>query len=235
MKYVIALLLSLIVGAAVGLLLILNNPLASSADKLSAGGANIMLPTSGQGTATVMQSGTGYAWVGHVPADAKAPDIKGMKSAVTVLLSTANGSREVAYMARIRSLTNETRPLLGDVTETSLWHVVVPSRGSFAIYSEDNVWPVIDALLVPFARGESWAGKIDYTSTKGPQGQSAQVIGLSGEFLGQRGTARLDQTIRTATAGRGITDESGALYIDLESASSPASLPEESLASNTGP
>lgn len=216
MKYVFGLLLGVLLGAVLGLVLILNNPLASTELSGQSAASSIVLPVAGQGTATVVQSGTGYPWLGIAPSDAKRPDIAGMKSAITVLLSTESGSRDVVYLTRVRALDGNAKPLFGQVRETSLWHVVVPGKGSFAVYSEDNIWPLIDALLVPFARGESWAGDVRFTSTTGPIGPRARVIGLSGEFSGRTGSARLDQEIRSASAKMGITDERAMLMVDLD-------------------
>ncbi|MFK8052608.1 MAG: hypothetical protein AB8F65_06510 [Woeseiaceae bacterium] len=216
MKYVIALLVSAVLGALVALLLLLNNPLADSPTSVAAPSDALVLPVAGQGTATVVQSSTGYPWAETKPLDAGKPQLAGMKNAVTVMLSTDGSTRDIVYMTRVRSLTEEGRPLQGQVIESSLWHVVVPAKGSFVVYSEDNIWPVLDALLVPFARGESWAGNVNFTSTAGPVGRYANVIGLSGEFLGRRGTAQLDQQIRAASASVGITDQTAMLYISLD-------------------
>ncbi|MEN7342098.1 MAG: hypothetical protein AAAFM81_04115 [Pseudomonadota bacterium] len=226
MKYVLSLLIGVVAGAAVGLLLVLNNPLAGTEDAPPTPSDAMMLPVTGQGSSVVMQSATGYPWVTTIPSTAREPNIKGSKSAVTVVLTTANGGRDIVYATRIRTLNNDVKPLFGAAGEGSLWHIVVPGKGSLAIYSEDNVWPLIDALLVPFTLGDAWAGKVDYTSTMGPVGRYARVIGLSGEYKGRGGKAFLNQKIRSAMAGRGITDESASLYLQLDPA--PAALEVES-------
>lgn len=216
MKYVIGLLLGALIGALLGLLIVLNNPFAGADDSKTPPQSDLRLPVAGQGTALVMQAGSGYPWVRTQPADASAPKIEGMRSAVSVMLSTANDSRTVAYIARVRALTGAGKPLLGEVREESFWHVVVPGSGSFAVFSQDNIWPLVSELAVPFALGDSWAGDVRFRSTTGPAGNAAEVIGISGDYLSHSGSASLFQQVHTATASVGITDEKATLYVQMK-------------------
>lgn len=214
MKPLITLLTGFIVGALLCAALLLLNPMFDGSPANDSRGSPLALTVAGQGAVTVMQNATGYPWVAPVPAAAVAPLVDGSRSHVAVMLSSTRDADTVAYITRVSTLNRSGRPLFGEVIEHSLWHVVMPGKGSFIVDAEDDLWGFARELAVPMLRGETWRGKLAFETTIGP-GRRAQVFGVSGEYAGLTGTATTTQTVREVSTSAGLTDAEATLFVDF--------------------
>ncbi len=215
MKYIIGIMLGSIVGVLLAVAALLYNPFFDGKDAASPSATSLGFAVAGQGAVAVIRTANGYPWVAQQPASIALPNIEGTRSAVSVLLASADDNRTVAYVARVRSLTARGKPLFGEMIEESVWYVVVPGKGTFLVHTEDNLWGFSRELTLPMLRGETWRGKLMFDTTVGPLAGRGEVIGLSGDYARLRGTAQLNQTVREVSAAQGITDASSTLYIDF--------------------
>lgn len=213
MKYLFGVIVGAVTGGLATLLLLLYNPLFDGDAPDTGASADLPLAVSGQDTVDVLQSGSGYPWLPAEPATAAEPAIAGTRSAVQVLLAAAGQPDRVAYVARISTLTRDGRPLLGEIIEQSLWHVVVPGGGSFIVIANDDLWGFARRMVLPLARGNDFRGKVSFDTTVGPERGRARVIGLTGDYAGRTGTAELTQVVRRLSLGEGLTDAESILRV----------------------
>ncbi|MEM7611267.1 MAG: hypothetical protein AAF270_06300 [Pseudomonadota bacterium] len=215
MRYIIGLILGSAVGVLLALSLMLYNPFFDDNDAASPSDAALGFAIAGQGAVNVIRTSDGYPWLSQQPALIQRPAIEGTRSAVTVMLASANDNRTVAYVTRVRSLTPLGKPLFGEVIEESVWYVVVPGKGTFIAHTQDDLWGFARKLAVPLAQGDTWRGKLAFQTTIGPLARGGEAIGLSGDYARQRGSAKLYQTVREVSVDQGLTDSSATLYIDF--------------------
>ena len=217
----IGFILGCIPGALAAVLLMLHNPMFDGDAPRGASGDGLELAVHGQDAVNVVRTSSGYPWVPSEPASVVSPNIEGTRSAVRVVLaSTAGGgdnapANGVAYIARVSTLTREGRPLFGEVIEQSMWHVVVPGGGSFFVVGEDDLWGFVRRMVLPMARGNDFRGKVAFDTTIGPVRGGGRVIGLSGEFAGQKGSSELSQMVRRASLVEGVTDAESTLRVSF--------------------
>lgn len=215
MKTIIGFLAGAILGAVMALALMLLNPVFDGSPVDSGRNSTLALTVAGKGAVTVMQSASGYPWVKAEPATAKEPLVAGTRSRVSVMLSSTRDADTVVYITRIASLSQAGRPLFGEVIERSLWHVIVPGKGSFIITADDDLWGFARQVAVPLVRGENWRGKLAFDTTVGPGRGKAEVLGVSGEYAQLTGSASLSETLRGVSLYAGVTDAEAILQISL--------------------
>lgn len=215
MKYVLGLLLGFVIGAACALALLLWNPMFDNSRESRLGNANLELPISGEGAVTVSRSVTGYPWLSAQPANAESPAVEGVTSAVSISQVTTGIPGSAAYVVRLQSLTDDGKPLFGELLEQSLFYIVLPELGSMIVASDDDLWGFARQLAVPLVRGEEWRGNIRYRSTIGPERGYAEVHGIGGDIRGLTGRAELMQSVRRASLSGGIIDGDSRISVSL--------------------
>ena len=215
MKIVLGFLTGAVAGALLALALMLLNPAFDGAPIDDDQRATLALTVAGQGAVTVMQSSSGYPWIKPQPASARPPMVEGSRSRVAVMLSSTSDADTVVYITRIASLSQAGRPLFGEVIEHSLWHVVVPEKGSFIVTADDDLWGFARQTAVPLLRGEQWRGRLAFDTTIGPRRGKAEVLGVSGEYRSLSGSATLSETLRGVSLSTGVTDAQAVLQVNL--------------------
>ncbi len=215
MRFIIGFIFGAVPGALATALLLLFNPLFDGDAPRPGGDAALALSVAGQDAVTVLRTGTGYPWIPAEPASVVEPAVDGTRSAVRIMLASAGAPERVAYVARVSTLTREGRPLFGEIIEQSMWHVVVPGAGSFFVLGNDDLWGFARRMALPLARGNDFRGKIAFDTTIGPARGGARVIGLTGEYAGQVGSAELSQLVRRVSLGEGLTDAEATMHVSF--------------------
>ncbi|MEL7022383.1 MAG: hypothetical protein AAGL69_01480 [Pseudomonadota bacterium] len=216
MRIIIGFLLGFVPGVALALGILLWNPSFDTEATPRLSTANLKLPVSGSGTYLVTRSADGYPWLSTQPAFSPAPAIEGTRSALTVLQANTGLPDRSAYVARLQVLTDEGRPLFGELIESSLFYVVLPELGGMLVTSEDDLWGFARQVTLPLARGVQWRGDLAYRSTIGPAGGFANVYGVEGLLTDLTGRAELIQSVRALSLTEGIIDGDGRINVDLE-------------------
>lgn len=111
------------------------------------------------------------------------------KSAAGLITLRDRSGQVAALASRLITLSNEldlfTRGLLTD----SQWLITVPGRGSYALQTQENIWPLLRETVVDVGLfGLGWPETRQFVLTAGPDGRAGRVIGMSGEFAGASGT-----------------------------------------------
>jgi hypothetical protein len=115
----------------------------------------------------------------------------------------------VAIATRLMAVSPKTDLLLHGVVVNDYWLVTYPNQGTLFVRSDSNVWPFLKRTALPiWLLDRPWQGPVEYRPTVGPgAGHAAVVIGVSGAFEGQMGSAvehyevtAFDPTQRSAAA-----------------------------------
>jgi hypothetical protein len=133
--------------------------------------------------------------------------------------------------SRISALSETTDLLSQGVGLDSFWTVSAPGKGSFFVIERENIWPVLKEVVLPtlyFA--ERWQGTKGYALTSGPLASGhGLLLGATGEFRGQRGSALERYELRRYSAADGALDMSAELGILL-----PAPVAKEPVVEDAG-
>lgn len=204
MKYLLSLVVGALLGAAIAMGLLAINPLFDppAARESRSGDHELMLEIAGGDARVVFTSSTQFLGLGAMPSGAIAPDVVGARTMVSASLLSSPDKRKFAYVARLANLTAQGKPIAGSLIVNNALHVFVPGEGSFAVISKDDIGGLVRKSFLSTLFTGSWIGEVGSQTTVGPRGDKAQVIGLSGRYAGQRGSAVL-QTTWYEISGRG--------------------------------
>ncbi|HEX7081125.1 MAG TPA: hypothetical protein VF329_08940 [Gammaproteobacteria bacterium] len=145
-------------------------------------------------------------------------------AAGTLVLSGEDGAPE-AVGSRITVPSERTDLLFEGVILDDYWLVTVPGEGSLFVVEQSNVWPTMKDTLLPAVLGRGWPGPRSYTPTEGPGiGGTALVIGATGRFAAQEGSAVERYRLDRFTSAHGIEALAGELDLRLLD-SAPAAPP----------
>lgn len=196
MKYLLALILGLLTGIAAAALLLIYNPMAG-ANRLSplsvSDQALIRFSYSGVADNTIAYTNDGESTVRPFPAKIlqlwEAPVRR--TDALMTLLTDARGQNVglgIKYMSdsEASSVTN------GEAIIDSVWHIVIPGRGTLFVEQSENYWSYLRDVVLPaqWSSGKSWKGNWTANTTAGPGPLgTARVTGGSGEFAGANAEA----------------------------------------------
>lgn len=191
MKFLIALLLGVVAGAALFLLTLIYNPfiadrkispLAVSSDEIvalnfSAVPANaIVFTNDGNSIQKPHPAKVQQLW--------EAP-IRQTQAMATVMRDARSQTAGIGI--KFSSLSEQTQLLRGDALVDSVWYVYLPERGSLFIQQSENYWSFLREVGWPAYRSgaKNWKGKWigDLTAGPGVLG-TARVTGGTGPFRG---------------------------------------------------
>ena len=229
MKYLIALVLGLLTGAAIVAALLVYNPTAGSTrlSPLSVSNQSLLqLSYSGVTERNIAYTNNGESAAKPYPAKIlqlwEAPvrrtDVK------MANLLDARG-RPVGFGIKYMSDSEATNILQGKAIVDSAWHVVLPGRGSFFIEQSENYWGYLRNVVLPahWSAADSWKGNWTGNTTSGPGALGiAKVTGGSGEFAGRTADAVEMISARAYSTRMGPVSLEGNLMIELHAAETVA-------------
>lgn len=229
MKYLISLLVGAIVGAGFFLLLLYVNPMASknSLSPLTVTDNEVLsLSYSAVAQDSLIYTNNGESQIDPYPAKVlqlwERP-IKRTNAMVTVL---ADGRGQAAALGvKFSSDSERTNVLSSEALVDSVWHIIMPGRGSFFIEQTENYWGYLHEIVVParWSSGDNWRGTWYGNITSGPGALGiAKVIGGSGEMDGLIADAVESLSAKAYSVEQGPVAMTGSLTIELPEIVAPA-------------
>ena len=231
MKYLFALLLGLVFGAVAASLLVVFNPLVSSASLSPIEVSRnelIVLNYSGVAEDAVLHTNNGESSANPQPARVQQlwePAVR--QTDVTVTLLSGARNETVGLGIKFASWSDTTQLLNGEAVVDSLWYVYMPGRGSLVVGQRENRFEYLRDIVLPahWSSSNSWKGQWRGNLTFGPGLLGTGVaVGGSGEFAELDSAAIETLTARAYSTENGPVAAEGQLTIEI-----PAALPAGSL------
>jgi hypothetical protein len=119
---------------------------------------------------------------------------------------------------KFSSESEQTRLFDAEALGNSVWHVYLPGQGTFMIDQTENYWSYIREVALParLSSGKNWVGAYHGIMTSGPNSLgTARVTGGSGIFDGLQSEAVESLTARGYSARTGPVSMTGNLTITL--------------------
>ncbi len=222
MKYVLSLLLGMLVGAVIASALLVYNPLAGNRNltPLAVSDQTLMqFNYSGVAEASIAYTNDGESTTKPYPAKVlqlwEAPVRR--TDAMMTVLSDARG-RMVGLGIKYMSDSEKSNVLNGDAIVDSVWHIVVPGRGTLFVEQTENYWGFLRDVVLPahLSSADSWKGNWNGNMTAGPGALgTAKVTGGSGEFAGRTAEAVESRTAKAYSTRQGAVAMDGRIMIEL--------------------
>ncbi len=228
MKYLISLLLGITVGGAIACAVLVYNPTAGTASlsPLSVSSQTLMqLSYSGVTERSIAYTNNGESAAKPNPAKIlqlwEAP--VSQTDVFMAQLSDARG-QPVGFGIKYMSKSESTNVLQGKAMVDSIWHVVMPGRGSFFVGQSENYWDYLKNVVLPahWSSADSWKGNWTGNTTAGPGALGlASVVGGSGEFTGRTADAVESLSARAYSTRLGPVSLDGTLLIEMHQQEEP--------------
>lgn len=228
MKYVIALILGMLAGAAVTLLIVYYNPLSarSGLSPLAVTDNEVFtLSYSAVPEDSLLYTNDGESAIKPHPGRVLQlwePTIRRTTVMATLLTNSRNELAGIGI--KFASDSERTRPIDAAVLVDSVWHVYLPQRGSLFVGQTENHWSFLRAVVVPayVNSGDSWKGNWRGDLTAGPTPlKTARVFGGSGAFADIDTEAVEALSARAYAVGKGLVAAEGELTIELPAPGTP--------------
>lgn len=222
MKYLIALIVGMAIGAAAFVTLLYYNPFVTQ-NKLSPLSVTdnelITFNYSAVATDALIYTNDGNSQVAPHPAKVlqlwERP-IRKTDAMATVLKDSRN--QTVGIGIKFSSDSESTKILNGEVIVDSVWHIYLPGRGSLFVEQQENFWGYLREVVIPayWSSGDSWRGIWNGNTTSGPGALgTATVIGGSGRFRGLRTEAVEALAVKAYSVDQGPVAISGEITIEV--------------------
>lgn len=222
MKYLIALVAGLFVGAILFVAGLMYNPWIGkpSLSPISVTNSQIItLSYSPVPSTTIAYTNNGESRVDPYPEKVlqlwEAP-VRQTTAMATVLQDARNQFAGIGI--KISSLSEKTRLLNGHAIVDSVWYVYLPGRGSFFVEQSENHWSYLRDIVFPSYRGSAntWKGTWLSDMSVGPGALGmAKVTGGSGEFENFEMHAVESLSVKAWSAEEGPISAQGQLTIEL--------------------
>jgi hypothetical protein len=223
MKYLVALIVGMLVGATVLAAVLYYNPFVTSNNlsPLSVTSNEVVrLSYSAAASESFVYTNDGESQVSPYPAKVQQlwePTIHQTTAVVTQLI---DGRGEPAGFGVKFSSTSESTNLIdGEILVDSVWHIYLPERGSLFIEQTENYWDYIHEIVVPAYRssGDNWRGAWLGNITHGPGALgTAWVAGGSGQFRGMDTEAVEALSAKAYSVADGPVGVTGEISIELQ-------------------
>jgi len=217
MKYVVALVVGLLAGAALAAALIYFNPLTRSQAE----------PRDGAGWSFGYSLAAAETWLSThddrldlplVPEGVELLWEGGIKGTLLAAMPLSGGpGAGGAAASRISVPSPATELLRAGVVVDDHWLISIPGQGSFFVHSVSNQWPLLrdTVVRVDWLRQGFTGGR--YSPTRGPEAAGASVFGLTGELGGRRGRGR--ERVSLERYSGSLAELRGELVLDVAAAS----------------
>ena len=222
MKYVVALILGLIIGAAIFAVGIVYNPFTGDRvlSPLSVTDAQvIVLQFSPVPAESIVYTNNGESVPSPYPEKVsqlwEAP-IRKTSAMATIMRDARNQPAGIGL--KISSLSESTDLLRGKAIIDSIWYIYTPQHGSMFIQQTENYLPFVQEVAFPAWRSSanSWRGTWIGNTTSGPGALgTAAVSGGSGRVKGLDLDGVETLTVRAFSADTGFVAAEGQLLIEL--------------------
>ena len=222
MKYVVALVLGLIIGAAILAVGVVYNPFTVDRvlSPLSVTEAQvIVLKFSRVPAETLVYTNNGDSVPSPYPEKVlqlwEAP-IRKTSAMATVMRDARNQPAGIGI--KISSLSESTHLLRGEAIVDSIWYVYAPQHGSMFIQQTENYLPFVREVAFPAwkSAANSWRGTWMGNMTSGPGALgTAAVSGGSGRVKGLDLDGVETLSVRAFSADAGFVAAEGQLLIEL--------------------
>lgn len=210
MKYVIALLLGILAGAALLLAGMYFNPFAARQSLSPVAVSDDMLAVLDYSLApseSILFTNDGESLRKPYPLKVQElwePAIQ--KTWVTVTELTNARGEPAGVGIKFSSESENSRPLRGEALVDSVWQIYVPGRGTLVVHQVENYWALLRDIVVParWSSSDSWRGNWHGSVTMGPGALgTGRVVGGSGEFAGVSAEAMesVNATVYSALEG----------------------------------
>ncbi len=222
MKYVLSLIVGMLVGAVAAAALLVYNPLAGNRDltPLSVSDQTLMqFNYSGVAEASIAYTNDGESTTKPHPAKVlqlwEAP-VRRTDAMMTVLSDTRG--RTVGLGIKYMSDSETSNILNGEAIVDSVWHIVIPGRGTLFVEQTENYWGFLRDVVLPahLSAADSWKGNWSGNMTAGPGALgTAKVTGGSGEFAERTAEAVESRTAKAYSTRQGAIAMDGRIMIEL--------------------
>ncbi len=227
MKYAIALVTGMLIGAALFVAGMYFNPFAEQLTVSPLAVSNdehINFTYTAVPGETLLYTDHGESIIKTHPdrvAELWEPAVVDTRIAVTLL----NNSRgQVAGLGIKFSTDSEQTAIINSkVLVNSTWHIYVPGQGTLLVNQIENYWSYLREVVVParWSSGDAWKGAFFRIMTRGPGALgTARVTGGNGNFAGISSEAVESLTARAYSATLGPVSMDGGLTITLPQAAS---------------
>jgi len=225
MKYLFALLLGLLVGAAAAAAFVVFNPLVSSSSLSPIEVSRnelIVLNYSGVAEDALLHTNNGESSINPQPSRVQQlwePAVR--QTDVTVTLLSGARNETMGLGIKFASWSESTRVLSGEAVVDSLWYVYMPGRGSLVVGQRENRFQYLRDIVLPahWSSSNSWKGQWRGNLTFGPGSLgTGVVVGGSGEFAELDSAAIETLTARAYSTENGPVAAEGQLTIEIPAA-----------------
>ena len=223
MKYVIALILGMLAGALAAAAVLVYNPFAGNREltPLSVSDQALMqLNYSGVADRAIAYTNDGESMTKPYPAKVlqlwEAPVRR--TDAMITMLSDSRG-RPVGFGVKYMSDSEKTNILNGEALVDSVWHIVLPGRGTLFVEQTENRWDFLRNVVLPSytSSADSWKGIWSGNLTAGPGALgTAMVTGGSGEFADRSAEAVESLTAKAYSTRVGAVSVDGHIMIEMD-------------------
>ena len=222
MKYVIALVLGLLVGASMFVIGLVYNPFISTqgVSPLSVTDARtVALSYSGVAAENIVFSNDGESRVSPHPDKVLQLWEASIRQTTATVVVLRDARNQVAGIGiKFSSLSEDTRLLNGEALIDSVWHLTLPGRGSLFFEQRENYWNYLRDIVVSAYRSSAntWKGSWHGTITAGPHALgTGMVTGGFGEFADNEMLGIESLSVRAWSADSGPISSEGSLIIEL--------------------
>jgi hypothetical protein len=222
MKYAIAFLVGLVVGAAMFASALFYNPFMSqpSVSPLAVTEERIIkLSYSAVPKDAILYTDNGESIVAPHPdrvAELWEPAVADTRIFVTMLQDSRGGHAGLGI--KFLSASEQTAVIKGQALANSVWHIYLPGQGTLLIDQTENFWSYLRDVVVParWSSGDNWRGTYHGIMTSGPGSLgTARVTGGSGLLSGMITESIESLTARGYSAVTGPVSMQGSLTIAI--------------------
>ena len=221
-RHIVALLAGLSIGASAALALLIFNPLAAK-NPLSplsiSDNRMVSLAYSAVAADAILYTNDGGSRIRPHPENVQelweAPI---RRTDVLVTLLSDSRSDEAGIGIKFVSDSERTKLINGEALVDSVWHIILPDRGTLFVYQSENFWNYLREIVVPayWSSTKKWKGIWHGNTTVGPGSLgTATVYGGSGEFAGLSSEAMEALTARAYSVTDGPVSMEGRITIDV--------------------
>lgn len=228
MKYILALILGLLVGATLFVAGLAYNPFITqwALSPLAVTDAQtVTLNYSAVAADSIVFSNDGESRVDPYPDNVlqlwEAP-IRKTSAMATVLWDARN--QPTGLGIKFSSESEGTRLFEGQALTNSVWYVYLPGRGGFFIEQTENYWGYLRDIVLPAYRSsaDTWKGAWLGNMTSGPGALgTSKVSGSSGQFLGLEMLGVESLAVQAWRVDNGAVAADGQLLIELPQQDTP--------------
>lgn len=221
-RYLLALFVGLLVGAAAFLALLYFNPLTQkdTLSPLSVSEQEVtILDYSAVAADSLVYTNDGESQVDPHPAKVLQLWDRAIRdtSATAVVLRDSRDQR-VGIGIKFSSNSEKTRALNGELIVDSVWHIYLPQQGSLFVEQSENYWNYVREIVIParWSSGDNWRGVWHGNITAGPGAiGTARVVGGGGRFAGLESRAVESLSAKAYSVEQGPVALRGELAIEI--------------------